>query len=63
MIALFADDGVLIDPHFPLPRTQGKAAIHARAWYEPTAHGLLQMAASSGHLALIIDGTKVSFRP
>ncbi len=27
MIDLFADDGVLIDPHFPIPRMQGKAAI------------------------------------
>jgi ketosteroid isomerase-like protein len=27
MMGLFADDAVLIDPHFPVPRLQGKAAI------------------------------------
>lgn len=27
MMALFADDAVLIDPHFPTPRMQGKAVI------------------------------------
>ncbi len=27
MIDLFAEDGVLIDPHFPISRMQGKAAI------------------------------------
>ena len=27
MMRLFADDAVLIDPHFPTPRMQGKAAI------------------------------------
>jgi ketosteroid isomerase-like protein len=26
-MSLFADDAVLIDPHFPTPRMQGKAAI------------------------------------
>jgi ketosteroid isomerase-like protein len=27
MMSLFADDAVVIDPHFPIPRMQGKAAI------------------------------------
>jgi len=27
LMGLFADDAVLIDPHFPTPRMQGKAAI------------------------------------
>ena len=27
MMSLFADDAVVIDPHFPTPRMQGKAAI------------------------------------
>jgi ketosteroid isomerase-like protein len=27
MMSLFAEDAVLIDPHFPTPRMQGKAAI------------------------------------
>jgi ketosteroid isomerase-like protein len=27
VMGLFADDAVLIDPHFPAPRMQGKAAI------------------------------------
>jgi ketosteroid isomerase-like protein len=27
MMGLFADDAVLIDPHFPTPRMQGKSAI------------------------------------
>lgn len=27
MMRVFADDAVVIDPHFPLPRMQGKAAI------------------------------------
>jgi ketosteroid isomerase-like protein len=27
MMSLFADDAVLIDPHFPISRMQGKAAI------------------------------------
>jgi len=27
MMSLFADDAVLIDPHFPIPRMHGKAAI------------------------------------
>ena len=26
-MSLFADDAILIDPHFPTPRMQGKAAI------------------------------------
>ena len=45
-----------------LERFLSNTAIHARAWYEPTARGLLQAAGGSGHVALIIDGTKVSFR-
>jgi len=27
MMSLFADDAVVIDPHFPTPQMQGKAAI------------------------------------
>lgn len=27
MMSLFADDAVLIDPHFPMPQMQGKATI------------------------------------
>lgn len=27
MMSIFADNAVLIDPHFPVPRMQGKAAI------------------------------------
>ena len=27
MMSFFADDAVLIDPHFPIPQLQGKAAI------------------------------------
>ncbi len=44
-----------------LERFLNNPAVRVRAWYAPTARWLLQAAASSGHITLIIDGTKVSF--
>ena len=45
-----------------LERFLNNPAVHVREWYEPTMIWLLKAAASSGHIALIIDGTKVSFQ-
>jgi len=36
-------------------------AVRVREWYTPIASGLLAAASASGQVALIIDGTKVSF--
>ena len=44
-----------------LERFLDNGGVRARAWYESVAVGLVQAAAASGHIALIMDGTKVSF--
>jgi hypothetical protein len=44
-----------------LERFLSNGAVRVRAWYETVAVQLLSAAASSGHVALIIDATKVSF--
>jgi Transposase DDE domain len=44
-----------------LERFLDNGKVRVRGWYESVAVGLLQAAASSGRVALIIDGTKVSF--
>src|SRR5450631_3228334 len=45
-----------------LERFLSNPAVRVREWYAPTARWILQAAASSGQVALIIDGTKVSFQ-
>jgi hypothetical protein len=44
-----------------LERFLSNGAVRVRAWYETVAVGLVQAAATSGRITLIIDGTKVSF--
>ena len=44
-----------------LERFLDNGQVRVRGWYERVAVGLLQAAASSGQIVLIIDGTKVSF--
>ena len=44
-----------------LERFLDNGAVRVRSWYKRVAVGLLEAAASSGRMALIIDGTKVSF--
>jgi hypothetical protein len=44
-----------------LERFLDNGAVRVRAWYASVAVGVLQAAAASGCIALIIDGTKVSF--
>jgi hypothetical protein len=44
-----------------LERFLDNGAVRVRAWYASVAIGLLQAAAASGCIALILDGTKVSF--
>ena len=44
-----------------LERFLDNGGVRVRAWYESVAVGLVQAAAASGRVALIIDGTKVSF--
>jgi hypothetical protein len=44
-----------------LERFLDNGGVRVRAWYESVAVSLLQAAAVSGKLILIIDGTKVSF--
>lgn len=44
-----------------LERLLDNGTVRARAWYENAVVGLLQEAVDSGCIALISDGTKVSF--
>ena len=44
-----------------LERFLDNGAVRVRAWYETVAVGLVQAAAASGRVQLIIDATKVSF--
>jgi len=44
-----------------LERFLDNGGVRVRGWYERVAVGLLQAAATSGRIALILDGTKVSF--
>src|SRR5258708_25452266 len=44
-----------------LERFLDNGSVRVRSWYASVAVSLLQAAAASGRLTLIIDGTKVSF--
>jgi hypothetical protein len=44
-----------------LERFLDNGAVRVRSWYKRVAVGLLEAAAANGRIALIMDGTKVSF--
>ncbi len=44
-----------------LSRVLDNAAIQVRAWYAPLAQAIVQRAAASGEIRLIVDGSKIGF--
>lgn len=44
-----------------LSRLLDNPAIRVRAWYEPLAHVVLERAAASGEIRLLVDGSKIGF--